>query len=37
MAAASLGGVVLSSQCLVLCAGGGHALSHCLSFELQGL
>ena len=36
-AAASLGGVVLSSQCLVLCAGGGHALSHGLSFELQGL
>ena len=36
---ASLGGLVLSSQCFVWCpvAGGGSAMTPCLSFELQGL
>lgn len=37
--AAALAGAVLSSQCLVFCPAGvgGFGLSHCLSFELQGL
>jgi hypothetical protein len=36
---ASLGGLVLSSQCFVWCPAGvgGTAMSQCLSFELQGL
>lgn len=29
-------GLVLSSQCAIFCAGGGNALSNCISFELQG-
>ncbi len=28
-------GLVLSSQCAIFCAGGGNALSNCISFELQ--
>lgn len=35
--ALGLAGLVLSSQCLVLCAAGGNAMSNCVSFELQGL
>jgi hypothetical protein len=37
--AAGLAGIVLSSQCIVLCAspaGSGTSVSNCLSFELQG-
>jgi hypothetical protein len=38
-ATAGLGGIVLSSQCFVWCpaGAGGTTMSHCLSFELQGL
>ena len=39
-AAAGLAGVVLSSQCVVLCSnviGLGTSVSNCLSFELQGV
>jgi hypothetical protein len=38
--AVGLAGIVLSSQCVVLCSspvGFGTSVSNCLSFELQGI